>query len=316
MQIRYSNTSSQEKQNKYEPHWLKHQPTQRHINASTFVLPYGKWPTVLDCLCDSFPTITRECWLNRFERELILDSNHSPIAHDLPHQTGLRIYYFREIANEKPIPVQESILYMDEHLLIADKPHFLPVTPAGDYVSQTLLARLIARLNNYELQPLHRIDRHTAGLVIFSVQKKSRAAYQALFRDRKIEKRYEAIAPALPQLEFPHIRATRIERGEQFFLSQETAGAANSQTIINVIERRADLWKYALNPVSGKKHQLRLHMSALGAPIYNDAFYPSVDDDVADDYQKPLQLLASELTFVDPISGVERHFKSEQTLLW
>ena len=307
---------SQQHHNTVQKEPSAHNPEPQHLNPCTFVLPHGQWSTVLDCLCDSFPAISREHWFNRFERERVLDSQRQPIRPDLPHRTGMRIYYFREIANEKEIPFYESILYMDEHLLVADKPHFLPVTPSGDYVSQTLLSRLIARLRNPDLQPLHRIDRHTAGLVLFSVQKKTRGTYQALFRDQKIEKCYEAIAPALPQLTFPHTRATRIVRGERFFLSQEVAGPVNAQSLIDVIEQRGDLCRYALRPVSGKKHQLRLHMAALGAPICNDALYPVVNDDIAEDYDKPLQLLASEVSFVDPLCGAPRHFKSKLTLNW
>jgi tRNA pseudouridine32 synthase/23S rRNA pseudouridine746 synthase len=281
------------------------------------VLPYqGAWPTVLDCLCDNFPKISRENWLGRFERKLVLDSHQNPIHHDLPYRAGLRIYYYREIVGEKEIPFHEAILYQDEHILVVDKPHFLPVTPTGDYVSQTLQTRLMVQLNNVELQPLHRIDRHTAGLVLFSVQKKTRALYQALFREQQMSKRYEAIAPALPQLSFPHSRSTRIVQGEQFFLSQEVAGTPNSHTIIDVLEQRGEWCRYQLNPVSGKKHQLRLHMANLGAPICNDPFYPVVDNDAVDDYAKPLQLLAKELTFTDPLSGVQHHFESEQSLSW
>lgn len=316
MQIRSHNNSVQKELNSHKPESLNLQSAPPHLKPCTFVLPHGHWPTVLDCLCDSFPAIHRQHWLSRFERELVLDNHRQPIRHDRPHQTGLRIYYFREIANEKEIPFYESILYMDEHLLVVDKPHFLPVTPSGDYVSQTLLSRLIARFQNPELQPLHRIDRHTAGLVLFSVQKKTRGLYQVLFRDQKIDKCYEAIAPALPQLSFPHTRATRIVRGDPFFLSQEVDGEVNAQTIIDVIEQRGDLCRYALQPVSGKKHQLRLHMAALGAPICNDALYPVVNDAIADDYEKPLQLLASEVTFVDPLSGTPRYFKSELRLDW
>lgn len=279
------------------------------------MLPYqGAWQTVLDCLCENFPNISRENWLGRFERKLVLDSQQNPIRHDLPYRAGLRVYYYREIVGEKEIPFHEAILYQDDHILVADKPHFLPVTPAGDYVSQTLQTRLIARLNNVELQPLHRIDRHTAGLVLFSVQKSTRALYQALFREQQISKCYEAIAPALPQLRFPHSRSSRIVPGEQFFLSQEVAGIPNSHTIIDVIEQSGEWCRYQLNPVSGKKHQLRLHMANLGAPICNDPFYPVVNDELAEDYERPLQLLAKELMFIDPLSGEKHHFQSEMEL--
>ena len=131
--------------------------------ASTLYLPPGNWSTVLDCLCEHFSAISREQWLDRIARGRVLDGQGQPIALDLPYKEGLRIHYFREVPDEKPIPVLESILYADEHLVVADKPHFLPVTPAGEYVEQTLLRRLIRRLDNPHLVPLHRIDRHTAG---------------------------------------------------------------------------------------------------------------------------------------------------------
>lgn len=293
------------------------QPQISGVTPSLFVQPCsGTWISLLDCLCDSFPAITHECWLDRFERGLIWDEQQCPLPVDTPYCAGQRIFYFREIRDEKIIPFSETILYMDEHILVADKPHFLPVIPGGEYVTQTLLARLIAQLDNPELQPLHRLDRHTAGLVLFSVQKKTRSVYQALFRDRKIDKSYEAIAPILPHLQFPHQRQSRIVRGEPFFLSQETIGEPNAHTIIEVMEQKGQLCRYRLNPVTGKKHQLRLHMAGLGAPICNDPFYPQVNDELAEDYTRPLQLLAKELKFSDPLSGERHHFISRLPLNW
>ena len=284
--------------------------------ASTLYLPPGAWQTVLDCLCEHFSAIGREQWLDRIARGRVLDGFGQPIPLDLPYKEGLRIHYFREVADEKPIPVVESILYADEHLVVADKPHFLPVTPAGEYVEQTLLRRLIHRLDNPHLVPLHRIDRHTAGLVLFSAHPDSRSAYQSLFPTRQIEKRYEAIAPALPGLCFPRVHKSRLVEGEPFFRMQEGPGATNTETAVDVREKNGDLWRYALYPVTGKKHQLRVHMAALGAGICNDPFYPQVLKDVVDDYANPLKLLAQGLRFVDPITGQERCFESSLFLDW
>jgi tRNA pseudouridine32 synthase/23S rRNA pseudouridine746 synthase len=284
--------------------------------ASTLYLPPGAWQTVLDCLCERFSAIGREQWLDRIARGRVLDGFGQPIPLDLPYKEGLRIHYFREVADEKPIPVVESILYADEHLVVADKPHFLPVTPAGEYVEQTLLRRLIHRLDNPHLVPLHRIDRHTAGLVLFSAHPDSRSAYQSLFPTRQIEKRYEAIAPALPGLCFPRVHKSRLVEGEPFFRMQEGPGATNTETAVDVKEKNGDFWRYALYPVTGKKHQLRVHMAALGAGICNDPFYPQVLKDVVDDYANPLKLLAQGLRFVDPITGQERCFESSLFLDW
>ncbi|MCV4344285.1 pseudouridine synthase [Pseudomonas capsici] len=287
-----------------------------HNQASTLYLPPGPWTTVLDCLCARFAAISREQWLDRIARGKVLDANGMPVSPDLAYREGLKIHYFREVPNETPIPVVETILYADEHLVVADKPHFLPVTPAGEYVEQTLLRRLIHRLGNPDLVPLHRIDRHTAGLVLFSANRQSRSAYQALFPTRRIDKRYEAIAPALPGLEFPRLHVSRLVDGEPFFRMQEGPGASNTETRIEVCERNGELWRYGLYPVTGKKHQLRVHMAALGAAICNDPFYPEVVKDAVDDYDRPLKLLAQGLRFIDPVSGEPREFESLLRLDW
>ncbi|MEO6688059.1 MAG: pseudouridine synthase, partial [Dokdonella sp.] len=211
----------------------------------------------------------------------------------------------------------ESILHADEHLIVVDKPHFLPVVPAGRHVEETVLARLRRRYGNADLVPLHRIDRGTAGLVLFSVNPATRALYQSLFRERKIGKRYEALAPALQKFDFPLTRMTRLAPAEPFFRVQETAGVPNSETRIDVLDRDGEIWRYALAPVTGRKHQLRVHMAALGAAIVNDDFYPQLAPPESrrdDDYSRPLKLLAKTLTFIDPITQRERRFESGLTL--
>lgn len=278
--------------------------------ASTLQLPQGDWATLLDGLCARFPRIERTQWLDRFRRGRIQDGQWRPLAADTPYRTGMTVHYFREVAEEPVIPFEEAILSVDEHLVVADKPHFLPVAPTGIYVRETLLTRLVKRLGNPDLVPLHRLDRGTAGLVLFSAQPASRDAYQALFRERRIDKRYEAVAAALPELNFPLQRASRIVKGEPFFRMREEPGPANAWTRIEVLERQGRWWRYGLSPVSGRKHQLRVHMAALGAPIRNDAYYPELAGQAADDYSRPLQLLARGLAFVDPISGVRRQFDS------
>lgn len=280
------------------------------LAASRLQLPPGPWSTVLDCLCARFPAIARETWVDRFARGRVLDASGASLAVDAPYRLGAEIRYFREVADEVAIPFHETVLHVDAHLVVADKPHFLPVTPAGGHVRETLLARLVQRLGNSGLVSLHRIDRDTAGLVLFSANPATRDAYQALFRQRRIHKRYEAIAPALPGLAFPRVHASRLEAGEPFFRMREVEGASNSETRIDVIERAGAWWRYALEPVTGRKHQLRVHMAALGAPIRNDRFYPQLIPAATDDYARPLQLLARSLAFVDPLSGVERRFES------
>lgn len=282
--------------------------------ASTLQLPPGDWKTLLDGLCARFPQIDRTQWIDRFERGRVQDTLRQPLAADTAYRVGMTIHYFREVADEAPIPFEETLLHVDDHLVVADKPHFLPVAPAGIYVRQTLLTRLVRRLRNPDLVPLHRLDRGTSGLVLFSANPASRNAYQALFRERRIGKRYEAVAPALPELAFPLVRESRIVRGEPFFRMREEPGPANATTRIELLEAEGAWWRYALSPVSGRKHQLRVHMAALGAPIRNDRVYPELAAAEADDYSRPLQLLARELAFVDPVSGAPRRFESLRRL--
>jgi tRNA pseudouridine32 synthase/23S rRNA pseudouridine746 synthase len=280
------------------------------LAASTLQLPAGAWPTVLDCLCERFPAVARAQWLERMARGRVVAGDGAWITPDTPHRVGLEVHYYREVADEAPVPFEESIIHADEHLLVADKPHFLPVTPAGAHVHETLLGRLIRRTGNEALAPLHRIDRETAGLVLFSANPGSRARYQALFRERRIDKRYEALAQPLPDVEFPCVRRSRIVAGEPFFRMQETDGTPNSETRIELISHGDAHWRYALTPITGRKHQLRVHMAALGAPIANDPLYPTVAQRATGNHSAPLQLLAKALAFADPVTGARRSFLS------
>jgi len=287
----------------------------RDAEASTVHLPAGPWLTVLDGLCAAFASVSRQQWLDRMARGRVLNARGEVIAASAPYpRSGLRVHYYREVVDETPIPFLENVLHADGHLVVADKPHFLPVIPSGGFVEETLLRRLMRRLDNPDLVPLHRIDRATAGLVLFSTNRTSRSAYQALFQQQRIEKRYEALAPPLPEHVFPLTRRTRLLRGEPFFRTQEVEGEPNSETRIELMERLDDHWRYALHPITGKKHQLRVHMAALGAPLLNDPWYPTLSERNVDDYRRPLKLLAKALTFVDPLSGEPREFESRLRL--
>ncbi|VTQ56812.1 pseudouridine synthase [Stenotrophomonas maltophilia] len=281
---------------------------------SRLQLPPGHWSSLLDGLCARFPRIDRAQWQDRFARGRVQDPQGRALAPDMPWQVGLEIQYFREVADEPVIPFAETILHLDAHLLVADKPHFLPVTPAGGYVRETLLARLVARTGNTELAPLHRLDRLTAGLVLFSTQAATRDAYQRLFRERRIEKTYEALAPALPGLAFPLQRDSRLVPGEPFFRMAEVPGEPNARSRIELIEVEGPVWRYRLLPETGRKHQLRVHMAALGAPIEGDDLYPLLRPRPDETVESPLQLLAQGLAFDDPLSGEPRRFSSRRRL--
>ena len=244
----------------------------------------------------------------------VVDEHGVPVTPARAFERGIRLYYYRWLDQEPCIPFEETVLYQDAHLLVADKPHFMPVTPTGRYLHHSLLVRLKHRLQLPELSPLHRIDRDTAGLVLFSVQRATRGLYQGLFRDRAITKHYEAVAPWREGLALPPEYRSRLEESPQFFRMHEVPGEPNSHTRIQVLEVGQGWARYRLEPVTGKRHQLRVHMAALGLPLRNDAFYPEVNDPPEGDYSRPLQLLARWLEFSDPLTGEPRRFLSQRQL--
>ena len=289
-------------------------PTKNGVGPSCVGLPAGNWRSITDFLVERFPAITREVWLERMAHQLVMDEFGGLVTPERPYPGPMRIYYYRAVDVEARIPFEEAVLYQDDHLVVADKPHFLPVTPSGHYLQETLLVRLKKRLGIDTLIPIHRIDRETAGLVLFSTQPDERNAYQAMFRDHAVTKHYEAIAPWRQDLTWPITRKSRIVEDEPFFRQREVPGQPNSETHMDVIEKSGGLARYALSPVTGKKHQLRVHMNALGLPILNDRMYPPVADTPEDDYRLPLQLLAKSIAFTDPVTGQARHFQSQRTL--
>lgn len=294
------------------------------VSASCVALPQppagtAPWPCVLDFLVHRLPKVSRSEWAARMASGDVLDETGQPVPPDAPYRGGTRLYYWRTLDQEPVVPFAEAVLFQDEHLVVADKPHFLPVTPGGRFVQQTLLVRLKQRLNLPDLSPVHRIDRETAGLVVFSVRPQERPAYQALFRERTVEKVYEAVAPFDVTRAFPQVRRSRIEEDTStFFRTTEVTGEPNSETTIRVLETHGAWARYRLEPVTGKRHQLRVHMAALGLPLVGDQFYPHVlrGPDEAEDFANPLRLLARGIAFTDPVTGERRRFESGLDLEW
>jgi len=283
-------------------------PTRNGVGPSCVSLPAGPWSNVLDFLVDRMPDISREEWAERLAHQLVLNEAAEPVAATQPYTPHTKLYYYRHIANEPVLPDKASIVFEDDHLLVADKPHFMPVTPAGRYVQQSLLVQLKHLTGNDDLVPLHRIDRETAGLVMFGKRPQDRDAYHALFRDKEMHKVYHAVAAFRPELALPRVHSSRLVPGEPFFRTQEVSGEANSETRIRLLRVDGSRALYQLEPVSGKRHQLRVHMMALGLPLEGDLFYPTVlrGPDEDEDFSHPLQLLAHRVAFTDPVTGQAR----------
>ncbi len=291
-------------------------PTRDGVSASCVALTPGPWHCLIDFMAARFPRIRRDQWAERFAQGLIFNAQGQRVEADAPCSPHTRLYYYRSVPQEPALPFEAQVLFQDAHVVVADKPHFMPVTPAGRYVQQSLLVQLKQRLGLDTLTPVHRIDRETAGLVLFSVQAHERNAYQALFRERQVHKVYEAVAAFNPTLTWPMTRQSRLESDTQFFRSREVAGPPNSETHLSVLHTEGQHALYRLAPVTGQRHQLRVHMNALGLPIEGDQFYPTVlrGPDEAEDFSQPLQLLAKQMAFTDPITGEARVFHSAQRL--
>lgn len=292
-------------------------PSRDGVSPSCVVLPDGKWRTTAEFLVHRFPGITAEIWAARLQAGEVIDAEGIPVNAQSPYRPQSRIYYYRAIEAEPRIPFEEVVLFQDKYIVVADKPHFLPVIPSGRYLQETLLVRLKRKLGIDTLAPIHRIDRETAGLVVFTIQPSTRRSYQDLFLQKSVQKRYEAIAPWRPELGLPLTYRSRLEdHGEHFMQVREVEGEPNSETRIELVEVLGDSARYSLSPLTGRKHQLRAHCATLGIPIYNDLIYPKLFPENSDDYARPLQLLAKSITFEDPMSGEQRSFSSKRTLNW
>jgi tRNA pseudouridine32 synthase/23S rRNA pseudouridine746 synthase len=288
-------------------------------NPSTLSLPQNNpgVSTVLEYLIIKFPFIDAQIWRQRIADGKVHCHDGSLITAESPFQAQQRVYYYREVENEPSIPFKETILFQDQHILVAYKPHFLAVIPGGIYVNECLQNRLRRSTGIETLQAIHRLDRVTAGLVMFSVNPDTRNQYHRLFETRKINKTYQAISNinnADKLIGKKWEIQNRIEQCEPRFRMRVTEGEANSHTVIRCLQQSTHKALFELTPITGKTHQLRLHMQALGWPILNDKYYPQLQTLSADNYSAPLQLLAKKLTFIDPMTLEPRCFSYEGNL--
>jgi tRNA pseudouridine32 synthase/23S rRNA pseudouridine746 synthase len=273
--------------------------------------------TVLEFFVIKFPAISSDVWQQRMADGKVHWHDGTLISADSLFAPQQRVYYYREVDNEPVIPFAEKIIFQDELILVAYKPHFLPVMPGGEYVEECLQNRLRNKCGNQQLQAVHRIDNATAGLVLFSVNSESRAHYHRLFETHKVTKTYQAIASTIdnPVMEAQQWEVkNRLVKTEPRFLMQIVEGLANSHSHIRCLKRSTDKALFELNPITGKTHQLRLHMQSLGWPLLNDTYYPQLQPNKPSDYSKPLQLLAQKLRFIDPVTQQARSFTSNTSL--
>jgi len=301
-------------------------PVRDGVGATRLHLPMaGPWPTVGAYMAERFFHLEPERLLARFDRGEIVARDGTPLSRETPLGAHEFVWYYREPPVERDIPFEIEVLHHDRDLVVADKPHFLPTTPGGKYLQNSALVRLRNLLGIPELTPIHRLDRATAGLLMFSTRPETRGAYQLLFERRQVEKVYEAVSalpsawepasPALAGRPFPIVHRNHIEKlRAHVCVKVDDTREPNSETLIELRGFDDRVVHTLLRPHSGRMHQLRVHLAALGAGILNDGFYPDLLPEAPDDFDRPLQLLARELRFTDPLSGAQRAFITRRTL--
>lgn len=289
-------------------------PQRGGLDAARLRLPEdGEWPTVRAYLVARLPRVDPA----RIDAMLAEDrfvGVDGPYRADTPYLPGGFVWFHRDLPDEVPVPFEIGIVHADDDIVVADKPHFLSTIPRGQHVVETALVRLRTRLGLPDLVPAHRLDRPTAGLVLFVVRRELRGRYQTMFRDRLVHKEYEAVAPYRPSVSLPTVVRSRIVKERGVIVAQEVPGEPNAETRVELVEHRGGLGRYRLVPLTGRTHQLRLHMCGLGVPIVGDPFYPVLEDRPLDDFTRPLQLLAKVLAFDDPVTGERRRFESRLRL--
>lgn len=225
------------------------------------------------------------------------------------------VWFHRDLREEIEVPGELIVLHRDERLVVVDKPPFLSTIPRGQHVRQSVVVRLRDELGLPELSPMHRLDRVTSGVLMLATERRWRGPYQTLFEHRSVRKTYRALAAWHEDLALPVTVRNHLQKARGTWRAEVVPGAPiNAETLVEVESRQGDLAVYRLTPRTGRTHQLRLHMHELGIPIEGDPLYPVVREVSVDDFTRPLQLLASELAFTDPVDGTERRFASGRSL--
>ncbi|WP_443208648.1 pseudouridine synthase [Rhodococcus rhodochrous] len=289
-------------------------PVRDGLNPTRLRLPENpSWETIAEFLLTRFPNDATRI-AEKIESGEVVVQDGTAVTFSTPYVPREFVYLYRDPPAEPRVPFEIDVLHRDENLLVVDKPHFLATTPRGSWVTETAVVRLRKELDLPELSPVHRLDRLTAGVLVFTVRREARRAYQMLFDRRLVEKEYEAIAPAAPRLDFPREVRSRIVKERGVLQAREVDGPVNAVTSIDVVDTAGDRARYRLRPETGRTHQLRVHMNSLGIPILGDNLYPEVYEVGPQDYSNPLQLLARSVSFHDPITGRPTRFVSRRNL--
>lgn len=296
-------------------------PVRHGLNAAWVGTPREEdWATMRDFLVWKIPRLTPERIDEMFAEGRFVDEKGTVLPIDAPYKHHSFIFFHRDLPDEAEPPGKLLVLHRDERIVVLDKPHFTSTIPRGQHIIHSAVVRARRELDLPDLSPAHRLDRATAGILLCTTQREFRRAYQTMFEKRVPQKTYEAIGLYRPDLDFPLELSSHMTKTRGVMQAEEHPGREpNAHTRIELLEHaehpvHGPLARYLVKPTTGKTHQIRLHMSSAGIPIVNDPFYPEVLERSLDDFTLPLQLLAKQLRFTDPVDGTERVFTSARTL--
>jgi tRNA pseudouridine32 synthase/23S rRNA pseudouridine746 synthase len=286
-------------------------PARHGLNAAWLRTPAAveEWPTMGDWLRDRLPDHVDVA--SMLERQCFVDEGGRAVRAEDPVAPLVFVWFHRDLRDEPEVTAPIHVVHRDDRLVVVDKPAFLSSIPRGRHVMQSVVVRLRAELGLPDLSPLHRLDRVTSGLLMLATEPRWRGPYQSLFERRAVRKTYWALAPLRDDLALPVVVRDHIRKERGSLLAEVVPGApVNAETLVELESEAAGLGVYRLTPRTGRTHQLRLHLCGLGIPIVGDPLYPVVRDVSVDDFSDPLQLLAGELSFTDPVDGSARQFRS------
>lgn len=291
-------------------------PPRHGVDAQRIRMPqHGPWLLLRDHLVERLTGLTADEVDRKLAAGEFVDAAGRSVPSDAPFVPRTAVWTHRDLPEEVVVPFSVEILHRDERLVVVDKPHFLATMPRGRHVVQSALARTRVQTGLDRLTPAHRLDRPTAGVLMFTTEQRWRGAYQSVFAEGRVHKEYLAVAPVRDDLELPLVRRTHVVKEHGRHQAHEVPGAEpNAETLVELVDRAGGLGLYRLTPRTGRTHQLRCQLWGLGIPIVGDPLYPVERDVPPDDFSTPLQLLSAVLEFDDPVDGRRRRFETRRTL--